>query len=202
MQSGGIGQRHWGVRCRSVAALSTVAVAVVTACSSPATLDSYIGSMESATDAYVVESQALSFDYQSSVEDGVRALVADDEADDEDTEAAAIDLVRAETVGYLAQLGDAMSRYGAAITGPEVPGSVRDAHDDYVEAVGFVVGALPAARESVEAAATLDGIQRALTASGFADGQLRWTAMCSSLEQAVRDQGRGLDLQCNVEPTP
>lgn len=189
-----------GGRSRAVGLLVGVAVLVaLTGCSSALPLDEYVTVMESTTDAYVTESQGLSFDYQSAVEDGVRDLVA---SGVENPEAEAVDLVRAETVRYLALLTDAMDRYRMGIDEPEPPGSVAEEHVAYVDAVTFVVDSLPESRAAVESAESLDDVQRALTTSGFADGQIRWTATCANLEQAVRDEGRGMDLQCVAEVAP
>lgn len=169
-------------------------VAVVLAgCTTPMALEDYAAAAEGVTDAYVEESQALSFDYQSGVEDGVRAIV---ESGADDPSAEALDLVVASTVEYLALLSDAMRRYLVAIEALEPPDAVAAAHDAYVDAVDFVLGAIPDTRSAVEGAVDLDAVQLALTSSGFADGQLRWTATCTALEQAVRDEGRGIDLGC------
>ncbi len=149
--------------------------------------------MERYTDTYVDESQGLSFEYQSAVEDGVRRIVAEGGPD---PTGEALTLVTTQTVQYLALLGDAMDRYHAAIS-PLVPTSevVAD-HDAYAAAVEFVVSSLVPTRAAVESATSISEVQFALASSGFADGQLRWTATCTALEQVVRDQGRGIDLRC------
>ena len=174
-------------------------VLTLAACSRGLPLGDYIEEMEATTDAYITESQGLSVDYQATVEDAVRDLVA---SGVDDPESEAVDLVRVETVRYLALLTDAMQRYRTAIEEPEPPGPVADAHDAYVTAVGVVVDSLPGTREAVETATSFDEIQLALASSGFADGQLRWTSACSNLEQAVRDEGRGMDLRCVVRVAP
>lgn len=173
--------------------LAVVAALLAVACSPAPSLEEYIESMERHTDAYVDESQALSFEYQSAVEDGVRRIVAEGGTD---PTGEALTLVTTETVQYLALLGDAMDRYHTAIA-PLVPTSevVAD-HDAYAAAVGSVVASLPPTRTAVEAATSISDVQVALASSGFADGQLRWTATCTTLEQAVRDQARGIDLRC------
>jgi hypothetical protein len=185
-----------GVGLRMAQRLVPVAVitALVTAgCSQAPSLEDYIESMERHTDLYVDESQALSFEYQSAVEDGVRRIVAEGGAD---PTGEALTLVTTETVQYLALLGDAMDRYHAAIAPLDATDEVVADHDAYADAVGFVVSSLAPTRAAVEAASSIDEVQLALASSGFADGQLRWTATCSTLEQAVRDQGRGIDLRC------
>lgn len=187
---------------RSVGRLAVGLIATslwVSACSGSPSLEDYIGEMESATDAWVAESQDLSYDYQSTVEDGVREIVA---SGAQDPEATAIELVRAETVGYLALLGDLMVRYGEAIAEPRAPDVIADAHRSYVDAVGFVAASVPDVRVAVEEADSIGAVQLALSSSGFADGQLRWTATCRALEQAVRDEGRGIDLKCIPPETP
>lgn len=188
MSRGLVGRAHRFVPVAVIAAL------LVGACSaSPPSLEEYVESMERHTDAYVDESQALSFEYQSSVEDGVRRIVAEGGAD---PTGEALTLVTTQTVQYLALLGDAMDRYHRAIA-PLVPTpEVVADHDSYAAAVGFVVSSLAPTRTAVESATSIGEVQLALGSSGFADGQLRWTATCSALEQAVRDQGRGIDLRC------
>ena len=108
------------------------------------------------------------------------------------------------TVEYLALLSDTIDRYLAALKDLSPPGEVAAAHEEYVAAIQASRNALPATRRAVEEAEDLAGVQLALTASGFADSQLRWTAACTSLEQSVRDAGRGIDLRCtrSVESTP
>jgi hypothetical protein len=171
---------------------------LVGACSASATLDEYVPTAESLSQGYVEEAQALSFDYQSSVEDGVRDLV---EAGAADPQGEAVELVIDETAAYLAMLIDTMGRYLEAFDALDIPSEVAEEHDDYVAAIGVVHGSLPDTKANVEAATELDDLQLALTSSGFADGQLRWTASCTALEQAVRDEGRGINLRC-VAPTP
>lgn len=177
-----------------------VAGVVAASCASPMSFDEYTDAMETATSAYVTESQNLSYDFQSSVEDGVRDLIAQGaDPTGADPASEAVDLVRDHTVQYLSLLSDAMDRYRDAIAGLEPPSIVSDAHAAYVDSVTFAVGAIPDARASVEVAESLDDVQTALSGSEFADGQLRWIAACTAVEEAVRGQGRGLDLQCVQE---
>jgi len=170
-----------------------VAAMVVGGCSSPMTIDAYADAATTATDAYVAESQTLSYDYQSGLEDGVRAIAADGQPD---PTTRAVDLVTRETIAYLALLSDAIARYLSSLEALVPPKVVSDAHDEYLAAVRFVLDAIPETRDSIEEATDFDAVQLALTGSGFADGQIRWTISCSSLEQAVRDEGVGIDLGC------
>ena len=176
-----------------VVALGLACVVLAGGCSSSMTIDAYADALGGEADAYVVESQDLSYDYQRSVEDGVAALAGQDGDAPIDE---AIALVRRETVAYLATLTDVTGRYLDGLEELDPPSDVANAHEAYVGAVDGVYRAIPAAREAAESAVDLDGIRLALTASGFADGQLRWRATCSALEQAVRDEGRGVDLRC------
>lgn len=186
------------IRTRSHATILALVVATAAAgCSTSATLDDYVPAAEGLSLAYVEEAQALSFDYQSSVEDGVRAIV---EAGAADPETDAVTLVIDETVAYLAVLTDTMGRYLDAFDALDAPAEVAGEHDAYVSAIGVVHASLPGTRSAVQAATQLDEVQFAMTSSGFADGQLRWTASCSALEQAVRDGGTGIDLRC-IAPT-
>ena len=177
------------IRAAFVLALALVAAS----CSSGMSPADYASAMEAHVDAYVTESQDLSFDYQRGVIDEVRRVVAADGANPE-TEAAAI--MRRGTIEYLALLSDAIDRYLAALRELSPPGSVSEAHAEYIAAIQASRDAIPATRDAVEAASDLAELQLALTASGFADSQLRWTAACTSLEQAVRGAGRGLNLRC------
>lgn len=171
---------------------------LVAGCSSAMTIDEYAAELSGIAEAYVVESQNLSYDYQSAVEDGVREIV---EAGQDGTEATAIELVRSETVQYLAMLSDAMGRYLARLEALSPPDEVKDQHEAYVDAVRNVYEAIPEARDTVSEATSIDDVQVALTASGFADGQLRWTTTCVSLEEAVEAQGETVTLRC-VRSTP
>lgn len=179
--------------------LVVIAGALVGAsCSSSMTIDEYASELPGIAEAYVVESQNLSYDYQSSVEDGVRGIV---EAGEDGAEAAAVDLVRTETVQYMATLSDAMGRYLARLDALSPPDEVADQHEAYVDAVRNVYEAIPEVRDTVADATSLEDVQLALTASGFADGQIRWTTTCLSLEEAVEAQGEPVALRC-VRSTP
>ena len=184
-------------RLRIIGALAALTV-VVSACSaSSQSLDEYADELSTRTDSYVVESQNLSFDYQSEVEDGTRQVI---EAGAEDPEAEVLTLFRQGTVEYLALLTDAMVRYRDSLEAMTPPSDVADAHASFLAAVAAVTGAIPDAKVAVEQATSLDEVQLGLTASGFADGQLRWTGTCQTLEQAIVDAGRAMDLRC-VRPT-
>ena len=88
--------------------LAFAAVLVAAGCSSSMPIDEYAAELSQIAEDYVVESQDLSYDYQSSVEDGVREIV---EAGQDDAAESAVELVRTETVQYFAMLSDAMGRY-------------------------------------------------------------------------------------------
>jgi len=175
------------------AAVAVIALGVLSGCSQPLTVDAYVAEASRAADAYVTESQNLSYDYQSTLEDDVRRIA---EEGGEGAIEEATNLVSRETIAYLAVLSDAMRRYADDLDDLDAPSAVADAHDAHVAAVEAVLFAIPATRDAVESAGDIAGIQLALTSSGFADGQARWTITCSALEQAVRDQGTGLDLRC------
>jgi hypothetical protein len=179
----------------AVAAVGLVAVG----CSTASTIDEYAASASSAADAYVTESQNLSYDYQSAVEDGVRAIA------DEEGEGGAervVELVSNQTVAYLATLTDTMGRYLDALDELSPPSAVRERHEAYLDAIRFVLAAIPDARSAVEVAPDIEGIQLALSGSSFADGQVRWTGACTALEQAIRDEGGDVNLRCvRSEPT-
>jgi hypothetical protein len=183
----------WSSACALV-----VVVAVLGGCSSPLSVDDYADQVGAAADGYVTESQALSASYQRTVEDGVRDIAA---SGDDDALAQAITLVRQQTVAYLAVLSDAMARYWEALDALDPPSAIEGAHDEYVAAIDVVLRAIPDTRAAVEAATDISSVQVALTTSGFADGQTRWTTACTALEQSVRDEGRGLDLGCTRPPT-
>ncbi len=182
---------------RTAGALVVGFALIVAACSSSQTLDEYADALSTQTDAYVVESQNLSYDFQSEVEDGTRDVLA---AGSEDPEAEVLVLFREGTVAYLALLGDAMLRYRTSLEELMPPGDVAEQHAAFLAAVVAVSDAIPEAKVAVEGATSLDDVQRALTASGFADGQPRWTGTCQTLEAAVVDAGRAMNLRC-VRPT-
>ncbi len=180
------------------AALGVVIVA--SACSTALSTEEYVSGISAIADAYVLESQNLSYDYQSSVEDGVREIV---DSGVDDAEGDAVELIAAKSVEYLALLGDAMGRYLTLLRELSPPAAINEHHDAYVAAVVVVHDALPDTRDSVAAAGDIGAIQLALTSSGFADGQIRWTTSCTSLEEAIRAEGLGVDLGCvRPETTP
>ena len=175
------------------AAVLVAGALVAAGCSSAMTMEDYAADVSAVAEAYVVESQNLSYDYQSSVEDGVRDIV---DSGQDGAEVVAVELVRTETVQYLAMLSDAMGRYLALLEDLDPPGEVKAQHDAYVDAVRNVYEAIPEARDTVSGATNLNDVQLALTASGFADGQLRWTTTCISLQDAVTEQGQPVMLRC------
>ena len=178
--------------------LAFAAVLVAAGCSSSMPIDEYAAELSQIAEDYVVESQDLSYDYQSSVEDGVREIV---EAGQDDAAESAVELVRTETVQYFAMLSDAMGRYLDRLDELSPPGEVSAEHDAYVAAVRNVYGSIPDARDTVAEASSLEDVQLSLTASGFADGQLRWTTTCVSLEEAIKEQGQDVTLRC-IRSTP
>lgn len=183
-----------------VAVVVVVAAAILSGCSQPLTVDAYVAEASRAADAYVTESQNLSYDYQSTLEDEVRRIAEEggEGAIDEAT-----NLVTRETIAYLAVLSDAMYRYASDLSDLDAPRAISDAHDAHVAAVEAVLASIPATRDAVESAGDIAAVQVALASSGFADGQVRWTITCTALEQAVRDQGSGLDLRCTrQDPQP
>jgi hypothetical protein len=181
--------------------VTIVLALVASACAQPAmSVESYASEMETIAGDYVAEAQGLSAQYQRSVEDEVRAVVADDPSA---AEARVVEITTEATVNYLALLGDSMNRFITSMDELRPPEGIEPAHDEFVGAVASVYGALPASRDAVGQATSLSEVRLALTGSGFADGQIRWTAACTSLEAAVRSQGTGLDLGCvRQEVTP
>ncbi|MDJ0790969.1 MAG: hypothetical protein QNJ71_03645 [Acidimicrobiia bacterium] len=181
------------VRVRRFTAMWILVAAVVSACGSPTPIGEYADAMSASAEAYVVESQNLSFDYQSSVEDGVRDLV---DRGVDDAEEQATELMRRSTVEYLALLLDAMGRYVAELEELDPPSDLRDEHTEYVASVRSVHGAIPQTQAAVGEAADLEAVQRAFVASAFSDGQPRWTATCAALEAAIVDGGATANLRC------
>lgn len=149
--------------------------------------------MSSITGAYVDEATALSTSYQRQVE----IKVADIVANEGDAALGPVtELMRSETVGFLAVLGDALDRYVTAMEEVEVPDTLADPMDRYVTLITASAEHLPAMRDAVGEAATIDDLRAALAGSAYADGQAALTAACTALEQAVRDEGHGIDLRC------
>lgn len=173
-----------------------VAVAVaVTGCSADdsLTVEAYSTEVTTIARVYVDESQSLSLRYQREVERQVGLIAAGGGAS---VVADAVAVVRSETVGYLALLDDAINRYVVSMSDVAPPRELVDDHESYVTIVSSVYASLPAMRDAVASSASIGDIEQALAGSGFADGQAVWTASCISLEQAIRDLGRGADLKC------
>lgn len=174
---------------------AAVALAFVASACSPQALPlpEYASAMEEATDAYIVESQALSETFQNAVTNQISDIV---ERSDGSVESQATDITKGEMLQYLSLLEDAMGRYLDTISLLTPPAVVSAAHDEYVAAFAGVGGALPEARLSISSAGDLSGIQGALAGSDFRDGQYRLSSTCRSLEAAARSEGTGLDLGC------
>jgi len=131
------------------------------------------------------------------VEDEIASLAAEG---DGDVLARATNVTRRETVQYLALLEDAMLRYVSALELLRPPPTISEVHGAYELAIASVQESMPDTREAVGSAEDLDGIQIAITDSGFSDGQLRLRTACVALEIAVRAEGQGLDLGCTRPP--
>jgi hypothetical protein len=160
------------------------------------TLDEYADQITTISALYVEESQSLSLRYQRDVERKVGELT---NAGGVALVTAAVILVSGETASYLALLDDAINRYVVSMSELNPPSELVDGHASYVEVVSSVHQSLPAMRDAVASSQSMTDIQLALAGSGFADGQAVWTAACVSLEQDIRDLGRGADLKC-VKP--
>ena len=174
--------------------MAAVLALLVSACSEPSmSVPDYATALEDGTDAYIAESQVLSGAFQRTVEDEIAQLA---ETGEGDLLSIATEITSRETVQYMALLEDAMMRYGLSLEALESPAVLRDPHDAYVLALGSVRSSMQATRDAIAGAEDLDGIQIAITSSGFSDGQLRLRAACSSLEAAVRQEGHGVDLGC------
>lgn len=156
-------------------------------------LDEYADAMTKATASYVLESQGISLRYQIAVEGQVEALVSS--GVDADLDGAMV-IVRSETANFLALVDDAMGRYHAGIAALARPTVVAELHDAYLDIIASVRSTLPASRDALGETTTFEQVLASLVGSGFADGQAAWTAACQSLESAIRDQGRGVDLKC------
>ncbi len=175
---------------RWLAALALFAAA----CSQPTqSVEAYADAMEGVVDTYVAESQDLSTRYQASVEDDIKAMVQQRPSD---PEAVAVEIASSATTNYLAVLADAMQRFIEGMESLRPPPTVRAAHEEFIAAVRSVHRAIPSTRDAVLEADSIESVGLALTSSGFADGQIRWTAACTALEAAARELGTGLDLGC------
>lgn len=172
--------------------------ALVGACAQPSlSVAEYAASLEDGTESYISEAQELSGTFQKTVEDEIGALAEDGSGD---LLLRATRLTSRETVQYLALLEDAMMRYRVSVESLSPPSTLAERHNAYIQAIESVQSSMQGTRDAVGKAGDLDGIQVAITSSGFGDGQLRLRAACISLEAAVRAEGRGLDLGC-IRPT-
>lgn len=170
-----------------------LAVALGACTTPPMTIEEYAGALNAATEDYVGESQTLSVAFHRAVEDQVAELA---EAGQGNLIALATGVTSREMIQYLALLEDAMARYGEELDEMHPPADLNGPHDDYLVAIELIRIALLPTRVSVGEAHDLDGIQEAITSSGFADGQLRLQSSCLALEEAVRADGQGVDLGC------
>lgn len=180
-------------RTMSVLVLAVALLVVSCGATERLTLDEYADRAAEIADAYVQESQDVSFQYQREVEQLIGEIAASGSSTVIEE---AVVVMRTETASFLALIDDAMARYIEAFGALEPPDEISGAHQAYVDVMASVHDALPAMRDSVANASSLGDIEAALAGSAFADGQPVWTASCLTLEQDVRDLGRGLDLKC------
>lgn len=181
----------------AIATLAFLAL-LASACGEPAlTVQEYATAIEAGTDAYISEAQGLSLVFHQTVEDEIALLAAEGEGD---LLVRATNVTKRETAQYLALLEDAMLRYVSALKLLRPPPTISEVHEAYVLAFASVQESMPETRDAVGSAEDLDGIQIAITGSGFSDGQLRLRTACVALETAVRAEGQGLDLGCTRPP--
>jgi hypothetical protein len=157
------------------------------------TLDEYADQITVISAAYVEESQSLSLRYQGDVERKVGDLTS---AGGATVLTDVVTFMSAGTAAYLALLDDAIERYVASMAALKPPTELADGHVLYVEVVASVHRSLPQMRDAIALSTSIGDIELALAGSAFADGQAVWTAACVSLEQEIRDLGRGADLKC------
>lgn len=153
----------------------------------------YVDAMETAAVIYVADSQDLSVQYQDQVISEITEMA---QREPPNADILAVGITRAATTDYLDVLADQMLRFVDDMEAMKPPMAVGEDHDEFVAAVRSVYTAMPRTIMEVGSAESLDGIRLALTSSGFADGQIRWTAACTTLESSVRAIGSGLDLGC------
>jgi hypothetical protein len=181
------------------AVAAMMAVGVVACSGTPPSVASFAEAATDSSQAYVRESQQISSSYQRTVEIKVLDIVATgpDTSIDEAT-----NLVRTETVAYLALLTDALGRYVDDFSAIEVPDAIRSERDTYLNILSRSRDAIPTMRDAVSGAGTIPDIQRVLVSSALADAQIALENSCLALEQAVRDQGQGIDLKCARSDLP
>ncbi|MFV1999552.1 MAG: hypothetical protein ACC654_04230 [Acidimicrobiia bacterium] len=153
----------------------------------------YVRAMETTADVYVADSQELSAQYQDQVISEITDMAQDAPPD---ADILAVGIARSATKDYLEVLANEMLRFVDAMEALAPPVDVAQDHDEFVASVRSVYSSMPRTVAEVGQADSLDEIRLALTASGFADGQIRWTAACTALESSVRLLGSGIDLGC------
>lgn len=156
-------------------------------------VEEYVQAMEATADVYVADSQELSMVYQDQV---IREITEIAQSAPPDADILATGIARSATMDYLDVLAKQMLRFVDDIETLAPPPGIGEEHDEFVAAVRSVHSAMSRTVADVAQADSLDDIRLALTASGFADGQIRWTAACTALESSVRSLGSGLDLRC------
>ncbi|GMQ97907.1 MAG: hypothetical protein BMS9Abin17_0410 [Acidimicrobiia bacterium] len=153
----------------------------------------YVQAMEATADVYVADSQELSVQYQDQV---IREITEMAQSAPPDADSLAVGIARSATTDYLDVLAKQMLRFVDDMEALTPPPDIGEEHDEFVAAVRSVYSTMPQTVSDVTQANSLDEIRLALTASGFADGQIRWTAACTALESSVRSLGSGLDIGC------
>ena len=163
-------------------------------CVQPAlSVEAYATSLELASDAYVADAQRLSTGYQDQVIDEIRTMI---ESSPDDAASRAVGITSAATTDYLGVLADDMLVFLDSVDELNPPSEISEQHEEFVAAIRSVHESIPGTIDVVRESDSIDGFRFALTSSGFADGQIRWTAACTSLEMAVRSLGQGIDIGC------
>jgi len=156
-------------------------------------VEEYVQAMEATAEVYVADSQDLAVQYQDQVISDITKMA---QSAPPNADILAVGIARSATTDYLDVLANQMRRFVDDMEDLAPPSGIASEHDEFVAAVRSVYSSMPSTVADVAGAESLDEIRLALTASGFADGQIRWTTACTALESSVRSLGSGLDIGC------
>ena len=144
--------------------------------------------------AYAEEVEQIRFIHLSELDRAVDDLMAEEAGDS--LAAAVVEETAERSALLVATIADSVRRYAVDLSELDVPGAVRPAHDELVDALQLSISEVGVTVDALNAATSFDEIDAAIGGSMFNDTQPRVDAACAALEQALADAGAPGDLRC------
>jgi hypothetical protein len=178
--------------------LLAVVLLLAAACGEPSlTATEYRDLVVDRSAAYAEEAEGIRVNNLYQMERAVDDLVK--ELEGEALQAAAVEETAQRTAALFAGIADAVDRFVIDLAAMAPPDGLRDAHEEYVDALMLSIDGLDVTMDALAVASSFADIDAAIGGSTFNDSQHRVDAACRRLEGALADAGATANLQCRQE---